>query len=845
MKGNPGVLVVDDDAGLVEALAGALRARGYAPVAASTGQEALDAIQATMPAVALVGLELEDLSGLEVIRRIGHVSPRTACIVLAAHASRAPVLEAIDLGVYSYCRKPYDVEQLLLVIGRAIENQETARALQESEERYRNLFDLIPIGLYRTSAQGQVLDVNPALAEMLGYPDGEALRGVKLGEGYVNPAYHQKWADEMERVGIIRDYATQWYRADGSLLWVRESTVAVLDEAGEVLYYEGAVQDISEQRQAQARIQSLLDRQIVVNRLALALGETTDLERVFHIVYEHVCALMDADAFVVSFYDDQAEHLRAGYVVSEGEVMDVAVFPPIPLEEPGHGMQSQVVRTGQPLYLPDARQTMKSMQTIYTVTDDGEVVAGPPQGDTPSNTISFLCVPMKIEGQIIGTMQVQSYRFDAYTPADAELLSSLANVAAIAVQNARLFQDLQDQIRTQRETQMQLIQAEKMSAVGQLAGGIAHDFNNLLTVIHLCTQMLEKQLHPEDPLWPQVQRIDDAVQQAAALTRQLLSFSRKEVIEPQMLDLNQVIHDLSKMLRRIIGEDIKLVLNLAEGLWPVHADPSQVGQVLMNVVVNAHDAMPHGGTLTIETANQVLDATHAAHHLDAQPGEHVLLALTDTGIGMSDAVKAHLFEPFFTTKERGKGTGLGLSTVYGIVTQSGGHVTVRSEPGLGTTFRVYLPRADADEAAGEAALQATHPRARSDSETILVVEDSAGVRDLTVSILRGEGYHVLTAANGPDALQLARGCQTPIHLLLTDVVMPQMSGPELAEKIEPLHPAIKILYASGYTDDKIAHHGVLHPGVALLRKPFTLESLVHKVRTALDATTSEDFGGLG
>ena len=836
MSKKPGILIVDDDAHLRQTLADILRVKGYAPSTATTGRAALDAVRAEMPAVALIDLKLEDMSGLEVMGRIKQVAPRTECLVLTGHVSQASAIEAINLGAYGYLQKPCDVEQLLLTIRRAIEKRETVDALRESEERYRSLFERIPIGLYRTAVGGQLLDVNPALAEMLGYPDGESLRRTKAATGYVRAADRRQWAIEIEQKGIVRDHEAEWYCADGCTLWVRESAVAVRDEAGQILHYEGVVEDISERRQAQKRIQRLLDQQITVNRLALALGETTDLRQVMHIVHEHVRELMDAAAFIVSFYESRAQLFRAGFVVSQGQVMDVAAFPPVPLEPPGRGTQSQVIHTGQSYYAPDFRQAMSKAQAEVTITPDHTVVAAPPPEDErQDSTNSALFVPMKVAGQIIGVMQVQSYRLDAYALADVELLSSLANVAAIAVQNARLFQDLQDQNRTQRETQAQLIQAEKMSAVGQLAGGIAHDFNNLLTVIHLSTRLLERQLRPEDPLWTHVHRIQDAGQRAAALTKQLLSFSRKEVIEPRVLNLNEVIHDLSKMLQRIIGEDIELVIKPADDLWRIHADPSQLDQVLMNVVVNARDAMPSGGTLTIETANQALDEIYAAHHLDALPGEHVLLAITDTGIGMDNAVKGRVFEPFFTTKERGKGTGLGLATAYGIVTQSRGHIAVDSEPGLGTTFRIYLPRAEETVAAQEAALSAIRPRVGRGAETILVVEDSGDVRDLTVSILRDEGYQILAAGNGLDALRLARGYEGPIHLLLTDVVMPQMSGQELAEKLKSQHPEIRILYLSGYTDDKIAHHGVLDPGVAFLRKPFALESLTQKVRAVLDS----------
>jgi PAS domain S-box-containing protein len=398
-----------------------------------------------------------------------------------------------------------------------------------------------------------------------------------------------------------------------------------------------------------------------------------------------------------------------------------------------------------------------------------------------------------------------------------------------------VFTDLSDFKRLEE----QFRQAQKMEAVGRLAGGVAHDFNNLLTVIHLSTRLLEKKLRPDDPLWPHVQRIQDAGQRAASLTKQLLAFSRREIIEPKVLDLSQVLGDLEKMLRRLIREDIELSTILADDLWPVKADPTQVEQIVVNLAVNARDAMPTSGKLTIETANVVLDAAYAAAHLEVEPGEYVLLAVSDTGTGMSDEVKAHLFEPFFTTKERGRGTGLGLATVFGIVKQNRGHVWVYSEVGQGTTFKIYLPRAGMPRVVGGAQTpsdrptEAAAPPARG-SETLLLVEDETGVRELTKDILLAQGYRVLVAQDGVEALQVAQEHEGPIHLLITDMVMPRLGGRELADQLRSSRPKMRVLYTSGYTDNAIVHHGVLDEGVVFLSKPFELEALAHKVRDVLD-----------
>ena len=398
--------------------------------------------------------------------------------------------------------------------------------------------------------------------------------------------------------------------------------------------------------------------------------------------------------------------------------------------------------------------------------------------------------------------------------------------------------DVSDRVRGEqalhraRRAEEQLEASQRLEAVGRLAGGVAHDFNNLLSVIVTYTSFALDQLREDDPARADLEEVRKAGQRAAMLTRQLLAFSRKQLLSPDVLSLNRVVSGIEGMLRRLLGEDIDIVVRLADDLAAVVADPGQLEQVVMNLAVNARDAMPAGGTLTLETRNVELDADYAAQHAGVEPGPFVLLAVSDTGTGMEPSVREHIFEPFFTTKPRGKGTGLGLSTVYGIVKQSGGNVWVYTEPGRGTTFKIYLPRVDDPPAEVQPRAIAEPSRGR---ETVLVVEDEDAVRRLAERILRQAGYAVLSAPNGADALRLCGATGARVDLLVTDVVMPGMSGRELAEHLGRLCPGLRVLYMSGYTDEAIVHHGVLDPGTAFVSKPFTAPDLARRVRQVLDA----------
>jgi two-component system cell cycle sensor histidine kinase/response regulator CckA len=411
----------------------------------------------------------------------------------------------------------------------------------------------------------------------------------------------------------------------------------------------------------------------------------------------------------------------------------------------------------------------------------------------------------------------------------------------LTFENRRARLALVSDVTERRRLEDQLRQAQKMEAVGRLAGGIAHDFNNVLSVILSYGDMLLSDLKPGEPMRDDVEEIRKAATRAADLTRQLLMFSRQQVIEPKVLDLNDVVTGMNKMLQRILGADVSFVFSPQQPLGRVRIDPGSIEQVIMNLVVNARDAMPTGGTLTLETANTLLDDEYAKTHYGVTPGRYVVLTVTDTGVGMDKATQTRVFEPFFTTKEAGRGTGLGLSTVFGIVQQGGGSVTLESERGKGASFKVYLPRVDAKI---ESVRPTQPPTASRGTEIVLLVEDDDQVRTVSRGILRRSGYQVLEARNAGEALLLAEA-QAPgtIHLLLADVVMPQVSGPDLAKRLASIHPTMKVLFMSGYTDDNVVRHGVVRSAISFVQKPITPEMLTAKVREVLDATDEGDAEG--
>ncbi len=505
-----------------------------------------------------------------------------------------------------------------------------------------------------------------------------------------------------------------------------------------------------------------------------------------------------------------------------------------------------------------AAELILSVAIVFARPDDGliRIVAN----DGPAGTMTRRILPVVLFAPpAIGWLRLEGQRLGLYGTSFGLALFAASNVVGMTLliwwTGAKLMRadterraegrEAEAALRESREAgtraeedlrrvEDQLRQAQKMEAIGRLAGGVAHDFNNLLAVILSYSSLMAQDLRADDPMRAEVDEITHAAERAAGLTRQLLAFSRQQVLSPRVVDINECVTGLTRMLQRVIGEDIELLFRPAQELRPVFVDPSQIEQVILNLVVNARDAMPRGGKLSIESANVELDESYAREHLGVKPGAYVMLSVSDTGCGMDRATQARIFEPFFTTKEQGKGTGLGLSTVFGIVKQSGGSIFVYSEPGVGSTFKIYLPPSSDEVRAqpDERAQKKSHGH-----ETVLLVEDEEQVRRLARTILKRGGYRVLEAADAGDALTLSGLTEEPIDLLLTDVVMPHVSGRELAERLTAARPGLRVLYMSGYTDDAVVRHGVLHAEAAFVQKPFTPHSLLAKVRELLDART--------
>jgi two-component system, cell cycle sensor histidine kinase and response regulator CckA len=660
-------------------------------------------------------------------------------------------------------------------------------------------------------ADGILVYANPKFEQMLGYLWGE-LQGTHLSavthqdETNAGEQKEENLLEQLDKRGETI-YEVRLKSKGGEPLWCRAS-MAKLDHPEHGLVWVAVYEDISERKRADELIRAA----------------HRDLQRR---VQERTTELSKANAALVY---QMAERERA----EREKFIHQARFRAL-IEKSGD-LTGVITAEGKITYVTPAVQRILGRDASELVGHPALEVIHPEDQTHVRDVIhQLLTEPTKV-----ATFEFRAlHRDGSFRRLEATGTNMLGDPAVQGlVGNFRDITERKHAEEALRRTEEQLRQARKMEAIGSLAGGVAHDFNNLLSVILSYATMLAGDLNPGDPMRQDLEEIRAAGERAAALTRQLLAFSRQQILSPKTLNLNEVVSGMERMLRRIIGDHIEFIVNPAPALGKVTVDPGQIEQVIMNLAVNARDAMPRGGKLIFETANVKLDDRALAEELAVTLGSYVLLTIADTGVGMDEATKRRMFEPFFTTKERGKGTGLGLATVFGIVKQSGGGITAESEPGVGTVFKVYLPRI---ELGAPIEWRPSQPPARGTvrgTETILLVEDEERVRSLARTILRRNGYQVLEAQSGGDALLICEQYIATIDLLLSDVVMPRMSGRQLGERLRTVRPSMKILFMSGYTDTAIVSRGVLDPGIAFLQKPLTPETLTRKIREVLDAPPS-------
>ena len=706
------------------------------------------------------------------------------------------------------------------ILQDATEQKRVERALIESEQRFSTVFRHAPmaIAILRAS-DGRFVDVNDRFVKETGYAREEIL-GHTAAELNLQPegGSHEPILRALAERGELDTREFKSRRKSGEVGYGLSATAGV--GLGGELHYLSMVVDITERKNAEEALRRLNRELVAISKCNQVLIRAVDEQ----IMINDICRVICEDAgylmvWVGSAENDVEKTIRPvawagqeeGYLeqgkISWGD------------SKHGRGPAGEAVRTGSMVCVQDAAADPRFDPWRESAEQRG--------------FRSTIALPLKDEnGDTFGVLGIYSGEVNAFTPDETRLLDELSDDLAFGIIALRTRAERKRAEAALRESEEQLRQAQKMEAVGQLAGGVAHDFNNLLTVISGCSEMVMGSLEEGDPNRELMAQIQKAGDRAANLIRQLLAFSRKQVLQPQVVNLNTLIDGLRKMIERLIGENIELTVDPAENLGMAKVDAAQFEQVIVNLAVNARDAMPDGGRLRIETHNSEIDDTYARHHAEVKPGRYVQVAVSDVGQGMDEATLAHIFEPFFTTKAPGKGTGLGLSMAYGFVKQSGGHIEVFSQSGRGTTFIVYLPRTEEKPHSKAARPKLESPKG---TETILLVEDEDSLRNLTGHMLQSNGYVVLEARDGQEAIEIADKHPGAIQLLVTDLVMPRLSGRQLAERLRRTRNAMRVLFISGYSDEEATRQGALESSGAFLQKPFNANGLFRKVRAVLDA----------
>jgi two-component system, cell cycle sensor histidine kinase and response regulator CckA len=847
--------------------------------------------------LAILDFTLPQFSALRALEILRAEASAVPALVVSATVGEDELVGTVRAGAADYIQK-HNLSRLVPAIRRELEDAKgrrerhrAERALRESEERFRFALDHAGGVFYRLRHADMKYEyMSPGIEAVTGYTAEElkeldfhsliTMVSEPAGVARARPAGKDGRVD-----GRVDEYRADYqFRArSGALKWVSVHSFPWRDEAGTLLGSVGLLMDITERRRTEERLRSseehlraLLDASLAAIVSMDAGGKVTYWSRqaseIFGWAEKEAVGQPLADLIMPpAVRSAHAAGLRRYLETGQSRVLNRRVEltalrrdgRELPVEltvvaVPGRGFTAFVNDiTTRKQAEAALRRSEEHFRSLIENASDMIVVADTSQGITyvspsvervlgypPAERLGRSPLELVHPEDRARMQQVFADTARAGSPPEPARVrlrhkdGTWRTLEAVARKQAQegLVGGIVINARdiTERESlEAQLLQAQKIEAVGRLAGGIAHDFNNLVTAILGYADLSLRRLPAQDPLRRNVEEITRAAERAAALTQQLLAFSRKQVLQPRVLDLREVFDRAQGLLHRLIGEDIEVVIRAAPEVGRVRADPVQLEQVLLNLAINARDAMPQGGRLVLEAGNADLDEAYARDHLGGRPGPFVLLAVSDTGHGMDRETQEHIFEPFFTTKEMGKGTGLGLSTVYGIVKQSGGYIWVDSEPGKGTTFKVYLPRVlqDPAEMPAEAPVPAAAARG---SETVLLVEDEDSVRELVQELLEAVGYHVLTAARPADALRLADDYAGPLHLLVTDVVMPQMGGPDLAQRLKGLRPDLKVLYLSGYSPGIVADRGVLEDGAMFLQKPFSADALESKVRETLD-----------
>lgn len=705
----------------------------------------------------------------------------------------------------SRLRKEYRQAQQESAWARAAE-----AALLQSQERNRAIVDTALDGVITIDAAGIVTEWNAQATAIFGWAREEAM-GRLLSETIIperDREAHANGIREYLKTGVgpvlNRRIEIAARHRDGHEFPVELAVSPA--RIGETYIFSAFVRDITDRRQAERRLAS----QYAVTRV---LSESITLEQAVPRIIQAVGESLEWDLGVFWRLEKQSGTLRClnSWQAETGAADAFITEMQSQVFKAGVGLPGRILESGSPVWIRDVTK-----EPAFILADLA----------ARTGVRSAFGFPIRIGGDIEGVIEFFSHQV---RESDNELISMIADVGLKIGQ----FGERTRAEEALRQTEAQLRQAQKMEAVGRLAGGVAHDFNNLLTVIRGYSELILSRLASGDPARREMDEVKKAADRAAGLTSQLLAFSRRQFVAAKVLDLNALVMNMDQMLRRLLGEDVvELSEDLDEKLWAIKADPGQIEQVIMNLAVNARDAMPTGGKLTIQTKNVTIGKGSRRHAVMLEPGSYVLLEMRDTGHGMSEETQAHLFEPFFTTKEKGKGTGLGLSTVYGIVKQSGGTIAIESKMGQGTVCKIFFPKVN--EAVQTASVIGGSISRATGRETILVVEDDPSVRGLVQETLRLSGYEVLVARHGIEALLTGAKHLGPIHLLLTDVAMPQMSGPEVAEKLTVVRPELKVLYMSGYPDHPVFDQGGVKRDTAFLHKPFTPNVLTQKVRDVLD-----------